>query len=168
MDDEHFAGDERVSRLTAEYEVRQSALEDLDELAGLFNLYRIFYGQRSALEQAREFLFERMEHRESILFHVRDRKSRRMAGFIQLYPAFSSVSMKRTFILNDLYVLEEYRGQGIGRLLLDEARRYAGQLRAKGLELSTAAGNAAAQRLYEQCGYARDEQFVHYFLSLED
>ncbi|WP_238590808.1 GNAT family N-acetyltransferase [Paenibacillus beijingensis] len=117
------------------------------------------------MDQARQFLFERMVHRESIIFNVRDLNMKRMVGFTQLYPVFSSISMKRSLILNDLYVLEEHRKTGVGQLLLDEARKYA-QL--KGLELSTAADNERAQRLYERSGYVKDEQFIHYFLNVND
>lgn len=38
------------------YNIRKASLEDLDQTAALFNLYRIFYRQESDLEKAREFL----------------------------------------------------------------------------------------------------------------
>jgi len=36
-----------------------------------------------------------------------------LMGFAQLYPSFSSVSMKRLWILNDLFVSSEARGKYI-------------------------------------------------------
>ncbi|OZB99068.1 GNAT family N-acetyltransferase [Paenibacillus sp. XY044] len=146
--------------------VRQAGLEDLKELADIFDLYRIFYGQESDVEGAATFLFERMEHRESVIMIAEEQG--RIAGFTQLYPVFSSISMKRSYILNDLYVREEYRKQGIARLLLEAARQYAKLARAKGLSLSTAVTNVQGQRLYEQSGYVRDEQFIHYDLTSLD
>src|SRR5690554_7323702 len=49
----------------------------------------------------------------------------RAVGFTQLYPTFSSVSMARTFVLNDLFVSPEARKSGVGRGLLSAAAHYA-------------------------------------------
>ncbi|MGN7165990.1 GNAT family N-acetyltransferase [Paenibacillus cellulositrophicus] len=148
--------------------IREAGLEDLHELAAIFDLYRIFYGQETDVEGAAAFLFERVEHRESVILIAEDVEQGRIAGFTQLYPVFSSISMKRSYILNDLYVREQYRKQGIARLLLEAAKRYAKLARAKGLSLSTAVTNVRAQQLYEQSGYVRDEQFIHYDLTTLD
>jgi ribosomal protein S18 acetylase RimI-like enzyme len=56
-------------------------------------------------------------------------------------------------ILHDLIVDPDYRGQGIGRLLLDAAMA---RLRSNGaprIVLSTAARNEAAQRLFGRLGF---------------
>lgn len=52
--------------------------------------------------------------------------------------------------------------------MLEEARRYAVQIKAKGIELSTAVNNLQAQRLYERNGYVKDQDFYHYFLSTKN
>ncbi|MVP02596.1 GNAT family N-acetyltransferase [Paenibacillus lutrae] len=148
------------------FEVRQSTIGDLNEVAEIFNQYRIFYGQDSDVERARQFLFDRYEHRESIIFIVQDVLQKRLAGFTQLYPVFSSISLERSYLLNDLYVQEEYRKQGVGHLLLEAARDYTAQMRGKGLELATALDNERAQRLYEQHGFVKDEEYLHYFLKV--
>lgn len=146
--------------------VYQASIKDLVELAELFNKYRIFYGQASDLEGARAFLFDRFEHQESIIFCVRNSDTGQIVGFTQLYPLFSSISMRRLLLLNDLYVDEAHRKQGIGQMLLDAAKDYAGRVRAKGLQLSTAVTNSSAQSLYERNGYVRDNEFYHYFLGV--
>lgn len=87
-------------------------------------------------------------------------------GFAQLYPSFSSVSMKRLWILNDLFVAPASRRRGVAAALLEETRRLAVETRAKGLELATATENLSAQRLYENLGWKRDDAFRHYSLSL--
>lgn len=151
-----------------QFEIRQAGMDDLDEVAEVFDLYRIFYGQDSNIMGAKEFLLERMSQKESVIFVVRDKDRDQAAGFAQLYPSFSSVSMRKTFILNDLYVREEYRKQGIAGALLDYVKVYAEEAKAKRLSLSTAMNNLQAQRLYEQRGYVKDEVFYHYNLNLQD
>jgi ribosomal protein S18 acetylase RimI-like enzyme len=146
--------------------VIQATIADLEDLALLFDQYRMFYEQESNRESAREFLWNRFEHRESVLFIARDAYSQEAVGFTQLYPSFSSVSMKRIWILNDLYVQEQARGKGAAQSLLTAAKTYAELTKAKGMQLSTALTNSKAQQLYERNGYVKNNQFYQYFLSI--
>lgn len=145
-----------------EIKVVQATIEQLDELAILFNAYREFYRMPSDLEGARQFIFDRFAHRESIILAAYHQDEDRLIGFTQLYPTFSSISMRRTLILNDLFVLEAYRGQGASNQLMKAARDYAISVGAKGLSLETAVDNAIARKLYEKHGYTVDESYVHY------
>jgi len=145
------------------FSTRQATIDDLDPLAELFDLYRIFYGQESDIDGARQFLFQRFEHRESVIFLVQDLEKNQYVGFTQLYPSFSSVSMQRSWILNDLYIRPEYRGIGLATSLLQSAENYALQTKAKGISLETAKSNERAQQIYQRSGYVTEEEFVHYY-----
>ncbi|WP_183561346.1 GNAT family N-acetyltransferase [Paenibacillus endophyticus] len=147
-------------------EISRATIKDVEQLATLFNEYRIFYKQLSDVLRAQQFLADRIQLEQSIIFKAIKPESSKMIAFTQLYPIFSSVSMKKAFILNDLYVIESDRGQGVAELLLDRAKTYALENGAKGLELSTACDNAIAQRLYERNGYEKDETYFHYYLTL--
>ena len=147
-------------------EIRQATINDLEGLAVLFDQYRIFYGQASDIEKADAFLFDRFAHNESVIFVAEDKGANKPAGFTQLYPIFSSVSMKRVWLLNDLFVAETYRKQGIANGLLAAAKDFAERTKAKGIELATAMNNKGAQKLYEKMGYVRDTEFYHYFLGV--
>jgi ribosomal protein S18 acetylase RimI-like enzyme len=144
--------------------VRQAVLTDIDALIPLFDSYRQFYGRSTDLEAAREFLLARFNHGESVLFIAHDDNT--PAGFVQLYPSFSSVSLARIFILNDLYVREAFRRKGIAKLLLAAAVDYAKSMAAARVSLSTAIANESAQALYQSAGWKRDEQFLVYHFAL--
>jgi predicted N-acetyltransferase YhbS len=88
--------------------------------------------------------------------------SGRALGFTQLYPSFSSVSMRPIRILNDLYVAEAARGRGVRARLLRAVRDHATKSGAVRLALSTAVTNTKAQALYERDGWRRDTAFLHY------
>ena len=145
--------------------ITQVTTAELEAVVPLFDNYRVFYGQASDLDVARSFLAERIEKSESVILLAKDDEGQPV-GFTQLYPSFSSVSAERTWILNDLYVLEECRGQGIGRQLLNAAREYAISTKAKGISLQTARDNINAQKLYESVGYVMNTDYFSYFLSL--
>ncbi len=142
--------------------VRQAVLVDLEALVPLFDGYRQFYGQASDLAGAKAFLAERFKHGESALFVAEEEGT--TVGFTQLYPSFSSASMARTFVLNDLFVAPHGRRKGVGEMLLRAAEEYARAVGAIRLALSTAVTNTAAQALYEATGWRRDEKFYVYNL----
>lgn len=136
-------------------EVREAGLEDLEHLAPLFDDYRSFYRQPSDLDGARRFLADRLRGQESRIFLAEDEDGAAL-GFVQLFPSFSSVSLKRMWILNDLFVAPEARGSGVARALMDRARRLAKETGAKGLALETEPHNLPAKALYEDLGWELD------------
>jgi GNAT superfamily N-acetyltransferase len=92
--------------------------------------------------------------------------SKKAVGFVQLYPSFDSVTMRRTWILYDLFVAPTARKHGVATLLMKRARRWAVDTKAKGLILETAIDNRPAQKLYEQLGWKRDAAFHRYCLDV--
>jgi GNAT superfamily N-acetyltransferase len=138
--------------------VFQAHIKHLEEVSALFDQYRVFYKQPSNLEAARAFMQERFQKNDSTVFVVRD--DGQMVGYIQLFPSFSSVSMKRVWILNDLFVQEAHRKKGVAKLLMDAAENFARETDAVRIILSTQVSNIAAQSLYESLGYGELEGWV--------
>ena len=139
--------------------IRKAKKKDIDDLSVLFDKYRIFYKQRSDVKNARSFLKKRMKRKESVIFVAEERDE--LIGFTQLFPIFSSVSMKRTWLLNDLYVNEKSRGIGAATKLLDAARDFGAETNSKWLLLQTAADNFTAQKVYEKNGWLRETDFFY-------
>lgn len=144
--------------------IRQAVASDIDALAPLFDSYRQFYGRESDIRAAREFLLARFNHGESAVFIAHDANV--PIGFAQLYPSFSSVSLARTFVLNDLFVRESSRRKGVASLLLAAAVEFGKSSAAARLSLSTAVSNETAQALYQSAGWRRDEQFFVYHYAI--
>jgi len=144
--------------------VRQAVLSDLEALVPLFDGYRQFYGCPSDISTAREFLLARFNHGESVLFIAH--KDNAPVGFTQLYPSFSSVSLARVFVLNDLFVHEQARRKGAASKLMTAAIEFSKSLGAVRVSLSTATANETAQALYQSAGWKRDEQFFVYHFAI--
>ncbi len=141
--------------------IQKATINELDSIAELFNSYRVFYHQESNLEGAREFLKERLVNEESVVFLAKDEGL--PVGFVQLYPTFSSVSMKKSWVLNDLFVNEFARKNGFGEKLLKKAIEFAEETGAKGLFLETGHDNVTAQRLYEKIGFKKETNYFYYY-----
>jgi ribosomal protein S18 acetylase RimI-like enzyme len=144
--------------------LRRADADDVDRLVPLFGAYREFYHERRAPTVEREYLTERIDRDEAVVFLAE--MGRTVVGFTLLYPSFSSVSLRPIWVLNDLYVLPERRRQGIAAWLLRRAHRFAVQTGADYLTLETAKDNPA-QLLYEAEGWTRDDVFLHYERKVE-
>ncbi|MHB1246260.1 MAG: GNAT family N-acetyltransferase [Sulfuriferula sp.] len=118
----------------------------------------------SAADAAHSFLAARFEHAESVIFMALDGLT--PLEFTQLYPSFSSISLTRIFILNDLYVDARARRKGVASKLMSAAVEFARSQGAMRVSLSTATTNVTAQALYQSAGWKRDEQFLVYHLTL--
>ena len=140
----------------------EAGLEQVETAAGLFNSYRQFYQFPSDLEACRSYLRDRLQHGESRVFLVMAAEG--PAGFMQLYPSFSSLSLRRVWILYDLFVAPEARKLGVARMLLERAHALAVETGASEISLATAIDNRAAQHAYEVTGWVRDEEFFYYNL----
>ena len=141
-------------------QILRATTSHLDTLAPLFNGYRVFYKQAPNLDAAHKFLRKRLESNDSVIFVAIDEAGSGL-GFTQLYPLFSSVSMQRTYVLNDLFVTEKGRGNGVGAALLKQAQHFARKSGSKGLTLETAINNPA-QELYRKLGWVQDTAVNHY------
>ncbi len=137
------------------FAIIQAAPSHLESLVPLFDAYRVFYGQPSEPSRCRDFLAGRMENQDSVVYLAVDGNTGDALGFVQLYPLFSSVSMQRLWILNDLFVLSEARRRGVASALIGQCYTLAKQTGAKGLQLETGTNNHTAQRLYERVGFTR-------------
>ena len=127
-------------------EIFEASPFDLEQLSSLLDEYRKFYEQESDIAAAQRFLAERMKNKDSVIFVAAYEGE--LTGFVQLYPLFSSVQMKRLWLLNDLFVRADYRKKGIGEALIKQAKEYAIQTAACGIMLETSVTNVEGNNLY--------------------
>jgi GNAT superfamily N-acetyltransferase len=146
--------------------VYQATIDDIDLITPLFDRYRQFYGKPTDLNAARQFLLERLNNHQSVIF-VAIAENGDGTGFTQLFPSFSSVSMARIFILNDLYVDTGVRRGGVAANLLSAAAQYGRSVGAIRLTLSTGMDNDRAKALYRSKGWQQEEVFQVFELELK-
>ncbi|MGO3699666.1 MULTISPECIES: GNAT family N-acetyltransferase [Halomonas] len=147
--------------------VRAAVLDDLDALSVLLDDYRQFYQQQSDLKGARYFLNQRFGLGDSFIL-VSEEAQGTISGFVQLFPGLSTVGMNARWTLNDLYVLPEYRRQGVGRALMSAAADLAQDHGVARLVLMTQVENKRAQHLYETLGWQRNTAFYSYLLDVNE
>ena len=140
--------------------VRNAVESDVEKLAVLFDAYRVFYEKESNLTEAKKFLFDRIVNKESWIIVAMEEGD--LVGFVQLYPLFSSTRMKKLWLLNDLFVVENFRGKGISKQLIEKCKDVCDDTGACGLMLETAKTNKTGNSLYVKTGFILDADHNYY------
>jgi GNAT superfamily N-acetyltransferase len=143
-----------------DYTIRKASLEELDETAALFNLYRVFYRQEPDPVSARSFIKERLLNNESDIFLVIT--AGKAVGFVQLYKLFHYTKLQKQWLLSDLFVHPDYRGRGLSVALIDRSKQWCEETGACGLMLETEKTNNIGNQLYPRCGFAFDGLHNYY------
>jgi GNAT superfamily N-acetyltransferase len=73
-------------------------------------------------------------------------------GFATIFWTWQTLDAARVGVMNDLYVVAEARGEGVGRRLIEHCRGLCRKRGAGKLVWETAPDNRAAQRLYDSIG----------------
>jgi GNAT superfamily N-acetyltransferase len=138
--------------------------EDLDELLGLMRGYCDFYevspSDGDLLAVSRALIDDPVG--EGLQLIARD-ASGRAVGFATLYWTWETTGAERIGIMNDLFVAEDARGQGIADRLIEACRTECRQRGAGRLTWQTAPDNFRAQAVYDRVGGTR-EQWIDYWL----
>jgi len=144
----------------------QATLEHLDQLTPLFIKYRELFGQVAYPESSRKFLSTRISRKESVIYLAMPDDEERILGFCQLYPSYSSLSLKRVWILNDIYVCEDARRQLVADHLIQAAKKMAKETQAIRMRVSSSINNDVAHKLYESLGFVEDHEFKNFILPI--
>ena len=140
---------------------RKATSNDVEHLSELFNAYRMFYRKASAIQSAKTFLEERISNKDSEIF-VAQNTTNKLVGFVQLYPLFSSTRMKKFWLLNDLFVHPEFRGNSISIGLIQKAKDLVLESKACGMYLETEKSNLIGNALYPKTGFELNKSVNFY------
>lgn len=147
-------------------EIQQATIQHLKVLHELFEQYREFYQMSRSENKSFHFLKSRLEKKDSFIWIGFDQQI--AAGFIQVYPVFSSVAMQPLWILNDLYVSSKHRQKGIARKMVLCVEKTAKNNQVFSIKLATQVNNAQAKKLYYSLDYKVIEQFDHFSKKIAD
>jgi GNAT superfamily N-acetyltransferase len=147
--------------VAAELEIAPIAAKELDELLSLIAAYQRFYEVEEIDERRNRTFFRRFIAPSEDGLLLGARRDGRLVGYACLYWHFSSLEAVESVLMNDLYVEEGTRGEGVGRALIEATAEVARKRGAALVEWATAPDNHTAQRLYDSTGAERSEWFSY-------
>jgi len=147
--------------VAAEVEIAPIAVEELEQLLPLIGAYQRFYEVEEIDEGRNRAFFRRFLAPSEDGLLLGARIDGRLVGYACLYWHFSSLEACESVLMNDLYVEETARGQGVGRALIEASVEIARERGVPFVEWSTAPDNHTAQRLYDSTGAERSEWLTY-------
>lgn len=81
-------------------------------------------------------------------------------GYIVLTLGYSLEFLGRDAFIDEFYVQEAYRGQGIGRRILEQVEKAARALGVRAIHLEAVRRNEAAQQFYRKLGFKDREHYL--------
>ncbi len=147
--------------MAAEVEIAPIASEEFEELVPLISAYQRFYEVREIDDGRNRGFFRRFLAPSEDGLLLGARREGRLLGYACLYWHFSSLEATECVLMNDLFVDESARGQGVGRALIEASADVARERGVPFVEWSTAPDNHTAQRLYDSTGAERSEWFSY-------
>jgi glycosidase/GNAT superfamily N-acetyltransferase len=132
----------------------QANSNDIHALTHLFVDYARSFGETNPIfDNISAFLHDKTANAGYALYFAE--KDGKPVAFAGLYPIYSSVTLKKQWLLNDFFVSQNCRGQGIGTALISEIKKSL-SAEAQGIILVTSDTNAEAKAFYEANGFSSD------------
>ena len=144
----------------------QASIDHLDLLTPMFIRFREENGADTLPESSRKYLEERLTNQDSVIYLAFDDAEKTLYGFCQLFPSYSSSSLKRVWLINDIYVSQDARRQLVADRLLQKAKQMANETNSVRLRAMHQANNPNARAMYESIGFRDDKRFVTLTLEL--
>ena len=133
--------------------IRAVAAGDFDQWKPLWDAYNAFYGRTgpTALpEEITRATWSRFFDAKEPVHALVAESSGRIVGIAHYLFHRSTTQLAPVCYLQDLFTVEEARGKGIGRALIEAVYERAREAGAKRVYWQTHETNATAMRLYEQ------------------
>jgi len=125
---------------------------NIDEVLPLIKEYQIFYKVKEINEQNNKRFFSQFGKNSGKGCLFAYRKQGRLLGFATVYFSYSSTITAKVAVLNDLYTIEESRGQGVATELIKHCASFGKSNGAARLQWVTAPDNQVAQAVYKSLG----------------
>ena len=116
-------------------------------------------GVNKILKQA--FSVEKNNFNNTLCCEVVACSDKEVCGYLLLTKVLNPVLNKYYCLVDYVCVLEEYRGLGIAKKLLDYAEDYAKENDAIYLQLSCSTYRTSAHKLYEDCGFIKRDSDLY-------
>jgi ribosomal protein S18 acetylase RimI-like enzyme len=107
-----------------------------------------------------EQVFEHFAQQENSEIRIAEDENSNFTGYLFVGESKNAMTGKSFGFIYDIFVKEELRGKGIGKMLIEKAEDYCRQKGYSRLSLMVSADNQAALKLYASTGFKKDQIYM--------
>jgi GNAT superfamily N-acetyltransferase len=155
-----------VTTMSAEVRIEPVSQQQLAMLLPTIAAYQRFYGVAEIDEERNRVFFSRFLAPSDDGMLLAAWHGEEPIGYACLYWHFTSLVPAETVLMNDLFVDEGHRGEGVGRALIEASTEVSRRRGAHHLKWATAPDNETARRLYDSTG-AEHSEWIEYEMRLD-
>ena len=122
---------------------------NVDEVLPLIRQYQEFYKVANISDSKNRVFFSQFGESNPTGCQFIFRQDGSAVGFATVYFSYASSIASKVGVMNDLYTIPEFRGNGIGKQLIEHCYSFAVKNGAVRLQWTTATDNDKAQKLYD-------------------
>jgi ribosomal protein S18 acetylase RimI-like enzyme len=105
-------------------------------------------------------VFDKLSKRETDRIFVAEDESHAFLGYLCIGEGTNMMTGLKHGYIYDIFVKEEFRGMGIGKILLKKAESYCREKRYSRILLKVSVSNQAAMRLYSEMGFKAEQTYM--------
>ncbi len=137
---------------------------DLDALLALMEKYydydRHDFDRKKARNAMRRLLENRRLGSVLLALDARSNNNGKPIGYLVLAFGYSLEFGGRDAFIDEFFIMEEYRGKGIGKAVLEHAQKVAKKQRVNALHLEVTKHNSAVIGFYRRAGFVDHDRYL--------
>jgi GNAT superfamily N-acetyltransferase len=145
-----------------EFEIRKSLPEDVPGVIALLREFAEFEKLTDYLQITEQRLADVVFGKDAFVECFVALDAGKLVAYAILYPNFASFRGQKGMYLEDIFIKADYRGNGLGEVMLREIAKLAHAQGCERLDFAVLDWNTPAIKFYEKHGAVRDEQERHF------
>ena len=132
--------------------ISKVAFTDVESWQHLWRQYLIYYKSEDFSSELTDLLWQRIHSSDNPIncFIAKAQNTDELLGFVHFLPQVTTWQKQPECYLEDLFVLDKTRGQGVGQLLIDAVVNYAKEQGWHDVYWQTQFDNKEARGLYDK------------------
>lgn len=146
--------------------VRRAEIADAHELCRLIRELAVYEKMADKCTATPESVCQMMTEPNGLGGIIAEKDGKAVGMMVYSVYKLATFSGRRVFYIEDIFIEENIRGNGIGSMLFDEARRLAKELECIKLEWKCLEWNSSARAFYDRQGGVSDDGWLTYTIDL--
>ena len=143
-------------------QIRSATSSDVKEIIRMMRDFADFEKLSDSFKVTEKTLADAMFGRDGFVEGLIAEDGSRPVGYMLFYPYFASFSGQTGLYLEDVYIEQSYRGQGIGEAMLRRLARTARDRGCERIDFQVLDWNTPAVRFYQKLGAVRNDDERHF------